>query len=198
MPNYQHGKIYQIIAPNGSKYIGSTTRPLSIRFSTHKSDYKRYIEKKIQKCSSSLQLFEAFPHDALKIELIENYPCCSRFELNKREGELIKLNDCINKRIEGRTTIEYTKDTKEKRKLNRINNLEIYKAKNKEYYNKNCEKIKERQRQKFNNNRDAINKRRRELRLINRDHINSKQKEYRLRYKNKLSQKILISTSETV
>ena len=109
MPDYQRGKIYQIVAQDGSKYIGSTTKPLNIRFSNHKADYKRHVENKKKMKASCLSLFEEFGHDLLKIELIELYPCNCRRELIKREGEIIRSTNCVNKRIEGRTTAEYYK-----------------------------------------------------------------------------------------
>jgi hypothetical protein len=50
------------------------------------------------------------------IELIENYPCNSREELCKREGELIRefKNNIVNKCIAGRTEKEYKIDNKDK------------------------------------------------------------------------------------
>jgi hypothetical protein len=187
MPDYQKGKIYQIVAPDGTKYIGSTTKSLSIRFSTHKCDYKRHIENKRIMRSTCLKLFELFNYSQLKIELIENYPCNTKKELNKREGEIIRVNTCVNKRVEGRTTEEYTKDTIENRKLKRIENIDKFKIRDKEYYIKNCQRIKERELKKLQENRDSINKRRRELRLINKDHVNQRQKEYRLKHREELN-----------
>ena len=32
-----------------------------------------------------------------EIELVENYPCNSKEELEKKEGEYIKNNECVNK-----------------------------------------------------------------------------------------------------
>jgi len=48
------------------------------------------------------------------IELIENFPCENKEQLNKREGEIIRSMDCVNKRIAGRTMPEYRKDTKDR------------------------------------------------------------------------------------
>lgn len=123
----------------------------------------------------------------LKIELVENYSCNSRSQLSKREGEIIRSTECVNKRIEGRTTSEYIKDTTESRKLKRLDNLEHYKQRDHEYYIKNSEQIKEKARLYLQENASTINERRRQLRLINRDHINQRQKEYRDKHKDELN-----------
>ena len=38
-----------------------------------------------------------------KIELVENYACNSKEELNAREGFYIQNNECVNKLVAGRT-----------------------------------------------------------------------------------------------
>jgi hypothetical protein len=37
------------------------------------------------------------------IELIVNYPCSCLDELRREEGKHIRLMECVNKRVEGRT-----------------------------------------------------------------------------------------------
>ena len=57
-----------------------------------------------------LQLGDAY------IELLENFPCSCKTELNKREGELMRENkNCINKNIAGRTIEQYTQTLPKKR-----------------------------------------------------------------------------------
>ena len=67
------------------------------------------------------------------IELFENFPCNSKEELNKREGEIIREIGTVNKQIAGRTYKEYYEDNKDemlkKMKEYRQNN----KGKKKEY-----------------------------------------------------------------
>jgi hypothetical protein len=91
MPDYQKSKIYQIIPTceheEGEVYIGSTTRLLCERNANHRkpnNPTKAYI------------LFKKYGKENCKIELIENYPCNSREELNKREGEIIRSRMCVN------------------------------------------------------------------------------------------------------
>ena len=99
-PNFQNGKIYAIRSHQTDKiYIGSTTQTLAVRFGGH---------KKNMDCSS-IQILEF--GDAY-IELLEEFPCANKMQLNRREGELIRLHNCLNKRIEGRTKSEHYVDNK--------------------------------------------------------------------------------------
>lgn len=78
---YQNGKIYMIWSTEGdNKYYGSTTQTLSMRMAGH-----RLVYKKGNKVSSSL-LFDKYGIENCKIELVLNYPCNSKEELNKKEG----------------------------------------------------------------------------------------------------------------
>ena len=129
MPDYSLGKIYAIRSPNTkSFYIGSTTQPLYKRFWTHKSEYNAY-KKTGKKCTRSCVIFEAGdPY----IELIENYPCNDKGELNRREGQFIRKNVdiCCNKCVAGRSEKEYRTDNKDK--------IKVEKA---EYYQDNKDRI---------------------------------------------------------
>lgn len=90
---YDNGKIYKINSKHSDKvYIGSTYHKLNWRFSVHKSNHKKY------NCSVS----ELFKLGDCKIELIENYPCKNRKELEIREGWHQKNTpNCLNIRIAG-------------------------------------------------------------------------------------------------
>jgi hypothetical protein len=106
MPDYQKGKIYKLWSPQGDEiYIGSTIQLLHIRKSHHKN--------KSSLCQSKI-LFEKY--DDVRIELLEEYPCNSKDELQKKEGEYIRNNDCVNKKIPCRTKKEYYEDNKEEKK----------------------------------------------------------------------------------
>jgi hypothetical protein len=67
-------------------------------------------------CSSKI-LFEKY--DDVRIELIEEFPCENKMELNAREGYYIRTLDCVNKVIPGRTQKESNKKWREeiKKKL---------------------------------------------------------------------------------
>jgi hypothetical protein len=103
MPNFQNGKIYAIRSHQTAQvYVGSTIQPLSVRLGKHR----------LPSNSTSSRAIMRFP-DAY-IELIENYPCADKNELNRREGEFIRTMDCVNKIIAGRTPAEYRADNKER------------------------------------------------------------------------------------
>ena len=104
MPNYENGQIYMIWSPHTDKvYIGSTTQPLHKRFHDHKHNhalYRRTTANKIIDCCDA------------KIELIEDYPCANKAELNRREGEIMRERNCVNRRVAGRTVAEGREDNK--------------------------------------------------------------------------------------
>lgn len=113
MVNYQNGKIYKLWSPQTDKiYIGSTTKLLCQRLGCHKGSYKKYLNG----IGHNITSFKLLEYPDCSIELIENYPCNSREELNKREGELIRQYKevCVNRCIAGRTTQEYYDEYKER------------------------------------------------------------------------------------
>ena len=92
MVNYELGKIYTIRSSETvGVYVGSTCDNLAKRFGSHKSYYKT---------NKNLSISNIFNYgiENAYIELLENYPCNSREELHKREGEQMRLmENCINK-----------------------------------------------------------------------------------------------------
>ena len=156
MPDYQKGKIYKLWCPdNDLIYIGSTTQPLYSRYREHKS--------RGNSCISKL-LFEA--SDNVKIELIEEYACNNKMELTKKEGEIMRINDCVNKFIAGRTQKEYYEDNKEQ--------IEEWK---KQYYEENKAKITEYKKQYHDVNRELIKEQKKIYYEKNKDQILEYQKE---------------------
>ena len=137
MDKFQRGKIYAIRAPNCDLvYIGSTISTLRQRISKHRADFKRHNEGK-QQYAYSFKLIEIEGH---YIELIENYPCADRNELNRREGEIMRETEgCVNQNIAGRTRAEYYNDNR-KTKL----------AQMKQYRQDNRETILTKKKLKFN------------------------------------------------
>ncbi len=88
MPDFQQGKIYKIrstIRPD-LIYIGSTTQTLSMRMTQHRAPSSR--------CSSH----EIIAVGDAYIELIENFPCNNKDELNARENRHMRaLQNVINR-----------------------------------------------------------------------------------------------------
>lgn len=116
MVNYQQGKIYKLECnKTGLIYIGSTCRTLKERLKNHVRDYGAC------KLITSTQIIR---NGNYKIELLEDYPCSNKLELNLRESHYCKMYECVNK-------------VKEQGKVKQIGQIEY----NKEYNKKNAEKI---------------------------------------------------------
>jgi len=125
---YHNGKIYTIRSHKTDMfYIGSTVQPISKRFSEHK----------IERNTTSKIIFDF--GDAY-YELLENFKCENKDQLNKREGELIRLNKdkCVNINIPCRPRKEWVIEYREKNKEIIAEKKKIY---DKEYSEKNKEKI---------------------------------------------------------
>jgi hypothetical protein len=151
---YANGKIYCLRSHKTDNiYIGSTTQPLYKRLWKHKGDKKNELAN----------------YDDVYIELIEEYPCKNKMELNRKEGEHIRANDCVNKIIAGRTRKEYYDDNRneilEQKKQYRLDNVDEVLEQDKNNYIANKDKIRERQKQYHIDNRDKILERKKQLYL---------------------------------
>jgi hypothetical protein len=85
MNKYQDGKIYKLTSKQTDKiYVGSTIRTLDARMIQHKIQYK---------CGNShnISSAEILKYDDCIIELIEDSPCDSKTELEKREQHYMDL-----------------------------------------------------------------------------------------------------------
>ena len=140
MPDYSNSKIYAIRSHKTPDiYIGSTCGPLSKRLYQHRHHYKAYNLGKRNYLSS----FEIIKHPDNYIELIKEAKCSNKNELHKIEGGEIRLRDCVNKNVAGRTRKERYRDNPEKfliRNRNFLNDNPMYM---KNYYKKNKLKMKQ-------------------------------------------------------
>jgi hypothetical protein len=111
MPNYQNGKIYTIRSHLTDEiYIGSTASCLSKNLNNHISECKRWKAGSAAYKSS----YKIIEFGDAYIELLENYACADKNELNRRQGELIRTTDnCVNRYITGRTMKQYYQDHKQ-------------------------------------------------------------------------------------
>jgi len=172
---YKDGKIYKIVCnTTGEIYYGSTISTLKERLSQHKPDNNSCISRNI------------IERGDYKIELIKDYPCNSRWELEEEERKYILENKCINITIPHRTKEEYYEDNKKKIKEYYENNKERILEKNKEWYEKNKEYYKER----YEDNKEEILKYRKEYDKKNKEKILEKQKEYYENNKEKIKQRM--------
>ena len=162
---YQRGKIYKIVSddlPNVC-YIGSTVQTLSNRLSGHRASYKSYLNGKASYTSS----FELIKTGNAIIYLIQDYPCTTKNELERREGELIRqyrfdptCEMVINKVIAGRSGKEYYQDHKVKHNLQskqyREDNKEKVSINAKQYHKDNKEQLNLHSKQYYQENKKKI------------------------------------------
>lgn len=197
MSKYERWKIYQIVAPDGSRYIGSTISTLTERFGNHRRTYRSWKSGK-QRLTTVFTLFDVHGVENCKIELIETFSCSSKRELEKREGEIIKSIECINQVVAGRTGEEYRSDNKEilKKKFKKFyekniqrerersrkyaqENPDKIKEKIKKYAQENPDKIRERKRKYRQENTEKVREQKRRWNELNRDKINARKRELR-------------------
>lgn len=158
MPDYQKGKIYTIRCRDDDTliYVGSTIQPLSVRWGGHKRDCK-YLDNPD---TSIVKLMKNKGTEKFYIELYENFPCNSKEELHRREGQVQRQIGTVNKVIAGRTNKEWYIDNKEK--------MVAYK---KEYYEKNQEKILEKKKEYRENNKERMAERDKIYRENNKERV---------------------------
>jgi hypothetical protein len=143
--DYQKSQIYTIRSHKTNEiYVGSTCSPLEKRLYEHRKKYRHLMEGRTDKYTSS---FEIIKHADHYIELLENFPCNSKNELRKKEGECIRQTEnCVNIKIAGRSGKQWVEDNrnhvKEYQKQYDTEHKEEKKEYDTEYRKQNSEKIK--------------------------------------------------------
>jgi hypothetical protein len=178
MNKYNEGKIYKITSDHTNRiYIGSTTKNLNDRITTHKSYYNKWKDNKTRQYCSSYKLYNL---GDIKYELLELYKCNNKKELLEREAYYIKQNYnlVVNKnkpilseeeKIENKKQmIEYKKEYYEK-------NKELYK----EYYEKNKQQLNEYKKEYYAKNKERIYQQQKVYRAKNKERINELLRKYR-------------------
>ena len=128
---YSRGKIYKLVSDlTDLIYIGSCCVPLRKRLCDHKSKFETGHKNQIK----SSELFKL--GGKVEIILIEEFPCGSKMELERRERYHIENNICVNKYKPARTYEERLEYLKEWREVNG----EAIMEQQKEYYEANKEK----------------------------------------------------------
>lgn len=174
---YNNGKIYTIRSyKTDLYYIGSTTQPLYKRLYEHRKAILSRNDGKRGYTSSE----EILKFDDHYIELLEEFKCENKMQLEKREGELIRehKNNCVNKNIMGRTEKEWREDNKD-----------ILKDKRKHYYEDNKDIIREKHKQYNEDNKEHLSEWSKQWRNDNKDILTEKNKQYREDNKDKLMEK---------
>jgi len=98
---YSNSKIYKICSNLSDKYyIGSTFKRIEQRLKEHITSYKAYLTNNDKSYLSSYKILQ---HSDYYIELLELYPCNTKAELHRREGDLIRQfkSDLVNICIPG-------------------------------------------------------------------------------------------------
>lgn len=166
-------KIYKIVG-YGLTYYGSTKVDLKSRKSKHLYDTKKYLSGK-GKYVSSCEIIKQ--GDDWDIKLVEDN--INKDELLHKEGVYMKNNECVNKRIAGRTKKEFYQENKEEMR-----------KKFKEFYQKNKEEIRRKYKEFYQENKDEINEKRRikMASIENKEKKALQDKKYREKNKDKLKQ----------
>tara|TARA_R110000868_G_scaffold53158_1_gene167141 strand:- start:53 stop:631 length:579 start_codon:yes stop_codon:yes gene_type:complete len=150
-------------------YIGSTIRTMNNRMSSHKNQYKRWLEGKSYYCSS----FDIIKNENYELLIIEEVKKETEEECREREQWWIEFygkDNLVNKRNSNGWNLKYNK---------------IYQ---KIYRNQNKEIIKQQQKQNYLENKDIILQQRKEYHLTNKEKIKEKIKEYRLTNKERIKE----------
>jgi len=92
--DYSNGKIYKIVCnKTGLVYIGSTYRSLDERLKEHIDGCIKFLDKKTNSLISSIYVIY---YNNYSMELIENFTCLNRKQLEEREFYYISNSDCVN------------------------------------------------------------------------------------------------------
>ena len=193
MPNYQESKIYTIRCTTDDNLIhaGSTVERLSQRLAKHRYQCKKFPHFKIYQNINN-------DWDNWYIELYELYPCNTKEELLKREGEMIREIGTLNHVINGRTKKEYQEDNFEKIKIIKKKYNEEHLETQKEYQaiyrQNNAEKIIAYQKKYSQDAKEEIKKTQKEYREKNAEKIKEKKHKY---YQDNI-EKIALLTKEYI
>jgi len=97
MNMYRRGKIYSMKGEDGHYYIGSTTQSLSSRFQHHKEFSKTHDKRVYEYC-------KRVGWDNITMELLEEYPCDSKKELDERMNHHLLAHEldflCLNHELD--------------------------------------------------------------------------------------------------
>ena len=134
----------------------------------HRAQYKHYSNgTREQPITTACKLFDKYDIKNCRIELEELYPCNSKIELNKREGEHIRNSICVNRKISGQTKKEYWEENKTK-----------LHEKQKQYREDNKESIRQGQKEHRNNNKKLLSEKKKIYRQANKETIQAKDRLY--------------------
>ena len=103
---------------------------------------------------NSTLLLDEHAVENCKIELVELYPCKTKAELLRKEGEYIKSKKCVNKKFSGRTAQEYRQDNKGKISANAKRYQEEHKEELKRYRKDSAEYFNQKLKERYEANKE--------------------------------------------
>jgi hypothetical protein len=183
MRNYSKGLIYQLRNKEDidelNTYIGSTTN-----FRKRKNQHK-YDCCNMESSNYNYKLYQFIRENGgwenWVMEWIEDYPCNSKRELERREGEITKEKQRLNVKIIGRTIKDWYEENKEeinkKKKDYRDKHKEIINKQVREYHDKHKEILKIKNKERYQKNKDKIINYQIEYRKNNKELISRKRNE---------------------
>jgi hypothetical protein len=184
---YSRSKIYKLCSSNLEKcYIGSTCNELRCRKKQHEYAWKKFKEtNNIKSKITSAQIFEA--GGEIIIVLIEQFPCASKMELERRERFHIENNNCVNRQLPAPTR----EDAKQAMKTYYQEHKEEICQRVKKYREANPEVIKQRKKKYAEANKEVIAQKDKARREANKEVIAQKLKEYYEKNKDKINIRIV-------
>ena len=112
MPDYIKGKIYKVLHTlDDEAYIGSTTQPLSNRMTDHRKSY--FYSKHMTDRHKLYKHMKDICKDKSYIELIEDFPCETKWQLFAEEGTHIREIETLNDKIAGKSGRPHKEDHEE-------------------------------------------------------------------------------------
>jgi len=182
MPPYAEGRVYVVLnTVNDKKYVGSTVCALSKRMGEHRTAATSANGRPLYVAMRELGV------DKFYIELVKDFPCERKEQLNAEEGRVIRELNTVwpngyNKNIAGRARKEHYNDNKEaiinQARIYCEANKEAVKAYKKAYYVAHEEELKAKMRArhaaKDEESKLRERERLREYRVANKDVINAR------------------------
>ena len=145
MVNYGQSKIYFVRNNKDDEvYVGSTCTLLCRRMSQHRCNAKRVKEGKSKITMRLYAHMNLIGIDEFYIEIYCEYPCTTKEQLKKKEGEIIRQFGTLNRCIAGRTKQEWGIENVERLKVTKredyVRNKDKRQAQNKINQEKNKDK----------------------------------------------------------
>ena len=158
MVNYQNGKIYKMLMPDGYFYIGCSCNELRVRKQMHKT--KSNENKSVNRRLYNHMFINNIDWGEVRMVLVELFPCNSKGELLLRESEITRdyKNDifCLNTMFfskEDGSSIEHAKECDTNYRKNNRNKIS---TRMKLYYEENSDSIKKKREIYTANNKEKI------------------------------------------